>query len=376
MKGQFGRFPGVRRPRIEYVRGNTAALRLPPVIDYRATRQLWRHALVEWLDWIAAVRQREAAAMLAQWWDMRRQRQAEIDASIARHAIVELLYDQPYSDPKRTRVTGPFTIERLGGGVPAGDVAGWDALILAHLRTAGVQNGTRAERLMFTSLSPLPGPHVTALGSYTDAAGVERRAAIAVAPAGATVTAEMVRAAAGAADHGADVLVMVAAAFAPGAGSGAGDLPVILARVNPDLSLGDALKNTGAGNLFMAFGEPDIVLEEQPDGRLVAELRGVDVFDPTTGAVRSSGPDEIACWFMDTDYDGRLFVVRHAYFSGGGDPYGQLRRALRAEIDEGAWEALYGTTSLPFVAPTTGRVAVKVLDHYGDETMSVYELAA
>jgi adenine-specific DNA-methyltransferase len=143
--------------------------------------------------------------------------------------------------------------------------------------------------------------------------------------------------------------------------------------MNPDLAMGDELlKKTGSGNLFMVFGEPDIDLKKQKDGKLVAEVRGVDVYDPTTGAVRSHGTDDIACWFLDTDYDGQSFFVRHAYFCGADEPYERLKKALRAEIDEAEWSKLYATKSLPFEAPANGKIAVKVINHYGDEVLKVF----
>ena len=153
-----------------------------------------------------------------------------------------------------------------------------------------------------------------------------------------------------------------------------GKLPLMLARMNPDLAMGDELlKKTGAGNPFMVFGEPDIAVERE-DGKVVVEVRGVDVYDPTTGEVRSNAVDDIACWMIDTDYNGESFFVRHAYFTGAGDPYKSLRRALRADIDEEAWASLYRTRSRPFQAPESGRIAVKVINHYGDEVMKSYEV--
>ena len=152
-----------------------------------------------------------------------------------------------------------------------------------------------------------------------------------------------------------------------------GKLPVLLARMNPDLAMGDELlKRTGAGNLFMVFGEPDLAVRTEADGRLVVEVRGVDVYDPTTGEIRSSSTDDIACWFIDTAYNEEAFFVRHAYFTGADEPYERLKRALRAEIDEAAWASLYATTSRPFDPPATGRIAVKVINHYGDEVLKVY----
>jgi len=153
-----------------------------------------------------------------------------------------------------------------------------------------------------------------------------------------------------------------------------GKLPVLLVRMNPDLAMGDELlKKTGAGNLFMVFGEPDVDIKPQPDGKLVVQIKGVDVYDPTTGVIRSSSTDDIACWFLDTNYNEESFFVRHAYFTGAGDPYEKLKRALRAEINEAAWSTLYSTVSRPFDPPTTGKIAIKVINHYGDEVLKVYE---
>jgi adenine-specific DNA-methyltransferase len=145
--------------------------------------------------------------------------------------------------------------------------------------------------------------------------------------------------------------------------------------MNPDLSMGEELlKKTGAGNLFMVFGEPDIkITTEGIDGYLTVEVRGLDVYDPTTGQIRSSSTDDIACWFIDTDYNGESFFVRHAYFTGGDEPYEKLKRALRADIDESAWSTLYSTISRPFAPPETGKIAVKVINHYGDEVLKVFE---
>ena len=135
----------------------------------------------------------------------------------------------------------------------------------------------------------------------------------------------------------------------------------------------ELLKKTGAGNQFTVFGEPDVDVRPTGDGQWVVEIHGVDVYDPTRGEVRSSkGTDDVACWFIDTDYDNKSFFVRHAYFTGGNEPYESLRKALRADIDEAAWTTLYSTVSRPFPPPPSGQIAVKVIDHYGDEIIQVY----
>ncbi len=350
----------------------------------------------------------EALRLHAEWLRLRRARQQEIDASIARHADTELLYDQPYDDPKRVRVRGPFTVESLSpyrmltgdGDRPAGERAGQEAAgtqyetaILANLLAAGVQNTKKGERLKFDRVEPYPGLYLQALGDYTDAEGRARRAAIALGPEHGTVSPDQVREAAkeavkgvdysrlgDTADYSApanfDLLIVCGFAFDPHVGDEVhpyGRLPVLPVRMNPDLLMGaDLLKKTGAGNLFMVFGEPDIAITPQPDGRLVVTIRGLDIYDPTSGEIRASSVDDLACWFLDTAYDGESFFVRHAYFTGAGDPYGKLQRALRAEIDAAAWASLYATTSRPFARPPGGRIAVKVINHYGDEVLKVY----
>jgi adenine-specific DNA-methyltransferase len=144
--------------------------------------------------------------------------------------------------------------------------------------------------------------------------------------------------------------------------------------MNSDLVMGEELKKTGAGNLFTVFGEPDIDITKTDDGYVVA-LKGVDIYDPTTGEVRSNDTSQIALWMIDTDYNGESFFVRHCYFTGGNDPYKRLRTALKADIDEEAWESLYQTVSRPFSAPSDGnKIAVKVINDYGDEVMKVFEV--
>ncbi len=338
-----------------------------------------------------------AVKLHGQWWELRRARQAEMDASIARKAGTETLYDQPYEDAKRVRVSGPFTVESMsphrtisarekaqraavpdanGIGVKLYGADKFGHLILDNLRTAGVQNTKKGQRLKFDSLEVFPGEWIQGEGRYTDADGKAKRAAIALGPEHGTVDCDLIKEAAKEAVRGAgfDLLVVCGFAFDPHVAEEArnyGKLVVLPTRINPDLEMGDLLKKTGAANLFTVFGEPDIAVETTPDGQLVVELKGLDVFDPTTGEVRSSSVDDIACWFIDTDYNGESFFVRHAYFTGVDEPYEKLQRALRAEIDESAWQALYSTRSRPFPKPQSGKIAIKVINHYGDEVLKV-----
>ena len=343
----------------------------------------------------------EAKTLLAQWWQLRRERQREIDASIARKAEMETLYDQPYEDNKRVRVSGPFTVESLSPHrtlsvaekvkkatvpdenqrvVTVHGTNDFGRMILENLRAAGVQNTRKAERLKFDSVEPFAGQWIHGEGKYTDADGKERRAAICIGPEHGTVGPDLIKEAAKEAVQGVgfDLLIVCGFAFDPHVSEESkryGKLVVLPTKINPDLAMGDLLKKTGAANLFMVFGEPDMALQKVKgdDGQVqfVVELKGLDVYDPTTGEVRASSTDEIACWFIDTDYNGESFFVRHAYFTGAGEPYERLKRALRAEIDEAAWAALYTTRSRPFATPPTGKIAVKVINHYGDEVLKV-----
>jgi adenine-specific DNA-methyltransferase len=320
----------------------------------------------------------------------------EIDAAIARHAETETLYDKPYEDPKRIRVTGPFTVESLSphrmistdDDRPATEperhkvsVPGqFETMILDNLRKAGVQNTRKKERLVFDRLEPYAGRWIHATGTYTGADGRSRRAAVSIGPEHGTVGPKQVQEAAKEAVQGVgfDLLIVCGFAFDPYVNEDAkqyGKLTVLPTRMNHDLAMGDELlKKTGAGNLFTVFGEPDVDIDRDTDGNIVVRINGLEVYDPTTGQIRSNSTDDIACWFIDTGYNGESFFVRHAYFTGAGEPYEKLKRALRAEIDEATWSTLYSTVSRPFAPPEQSMIAVKVINHYGDEVLKVFEV--
>ena len=365
------------------------------------------------------------------WWEARIARQREVDASIAAKADHEYLYDRPYEDRNTVRTAGPFTVESVSPhrtlGVDENDElidnvadaeghygkeADFTATILENLKTAGVQQAHREDRITFASLFPWPGHFVCAEGRYVEGGGEddeegaapEKRAAIFVGPEFGTVSRpDLVAAAREAGDARFDVLV--ACAFSYDAHSSEfdrlGRIPVLKARMNADLHMANDLKNTGRGNLFVIFGEPDIeILDAAASPKAAASpeaapsvegspstesgddhgeyiqvrINGVDVFHPNTGEVRSDGPDGIACWFIDTDYDEESFFVRHAYFLGANDPYKALRTTLKAEIDAAAWATLHSDVSRPFPKPRSSRIAVKVINHLGDEAIKVFRI--
>lgn len=332
----------------------------------------------------------------AEWWKQRIARQREIDASIAAKADFEYLYDKPYEDNKKVRVAGPFTVESLSPHRVLGvdedeelfeiagtsdpdlrDARNFAQVILDTLKMSGVQQAHKEDKITFSSLTPWPGDRVCAEGLYTDQDGGEKRAAIFIGPEFGTVSRpDLVLAAREAGDAGFDVLITCA--FNYDAHSSEfhklGRIPVLKARMNADLHMAADLKNTGKGNLFVIFGEPDIQILDAKDGRIQVKVNGVDVFQPSTGEVRSNGPDEIACWFVDSDYNEESFFVRQAYFLGANDPYKALKTTLKAEINEKAWETLHSDTSRPFDKPESGRIAVKVINHLGDEVMKVFRV--
>ncbi len=335
----------------------------------------------------------DATTAHTEWWDARITRQKEIDASIAAKADHEYLYDKPYIDKARIRVAGPFTVESLAPHrmlavdendeffstlahqeLGYGDAENFTEMILENLRTAGLQQAHKQDRMTFTSLEPWPGRYICAEGSYVEASA-PRRAGIFIGPEfGTVVRPDLVAAAREAADAEFDVLVACAFSYDAHATEfdKLGRIPVLKARMNADLHMAGDLKNTGKGNLFVIFGEPDIDILDDGGDTIRVRINGVDVFHPNTGEVRSDGPDGIACWFVDTDYSEESFFVRHAYFLGANDPYKALKTTLKAEIDLDAWSTLSSDTSRPFARPASGRIAVKVINHLGDEAMKVF----
>ena len=320
----------------------------------------------------------------------------KINEVISRNADMELLYDSPYEDSKKVRVCGPFSVESLSphrvlsladsdsnGSVStkeAHEQKDFVSMILENLHKAGIQNTKKEERLKFTQLEPFAGRWINAVGTFAEVDGKSKRVAISIGPEHGTVGPEQVKEAAKEAVQGVgfDLLVVCGFAFDPHVTEESkryGALTVLPTKMNPDLAMGDELlKKTGAGNLFMVFGEPDVKLSTSKSGELTVELNGVDIYDPTTGQVRSSSTDEIACWFIDTNYNEESFFVRQAYFTGADKPMDKLKKAMKSEIDEEAWSSMYGTTSRPFTKPRTKKIAVKVINHYGDEVLKVFDV--
>ena len=341
----------------------------------------------------------------ANWWKQRIARQKEIDASIAAKADYEYLYDKPYEDRNKVRVAGPFTVDslsphrllavdendeligniaeaRLGYGDNFDRSSNQDfaTMILEHLKTSGVQQTHKEDRISFSGIRPWPGDLVCAEGAYFEGdedSGIQKRAGIFIGPEFGTVARpDLVQAAREAGEADFDVLVACAFNYEAHASefNKLGRIPVLKARMNADLHMADDLKNTGKGNLFVIFGEPDIDILDADDDQIKVKINGVDVFHPNTGEIRSDDTGDIACWFVDTDYNEESFFARHAYFLGANDPYKSLKTTLKSEINQEAWATLKSDTSRPFDKPKSGRIAVKVINHLGDEVMKVFRV--
>jgi adenine-specific DNA-methyltransferase len=337
----------------------------------------------------------------------------EVNASISRSAEIELLYDQPYEDAKTVRVAGPLTVESvsphraLAADVPAprsesgaADEASqqsFEKMLLENLQRSGVQNGRKAERFEFSSVELLGGRYLMAEAFPAEVGVVRQRVAVSIGPRYGTVGTDWIKSSAREAHRGDgfDVLLVLGFAFDPRALEvveefrdqsasvafgvqheiGAGGLRILLVRMNADLAMGEGLlKKSKAANLFTVFGEPDVGDPIWTDEGWTVEVRGFDVYNPISGEIRSGTADDIAMWMIDTDYNEESFFVRHCYFPGRDDPFKRLKVALKADIDEEAWATLNSTTSRPFPHPSTGKIAIKVINDYGDEVLRVLDL--
>lgn len=297
----------------------------------------------------------------------------------------EVLYDRPLENKEIIRVAGPMTVEslsphRVSDAQEMISSERFVETVVVNLRTAGVQTGQKGARVEFENLDILPsGPEVQAAGEYKTTDGL-KKVAVTVGPEFGSVDDDFILSAVAVAKRFAKLLVVAATSFDASAFSVAEEqnsLRVMRVKINPDLSMGDLLKKTGSGNLFIAFGEPQVEVKEKKDG-ITVEVKGVDVYDPVKSEIRSSGDGDpehdIAAWFIDTNYNGEAFFVCHAYFLGGNKPYERLQKALKADIPEEVWNELYSTISRPFPKPATGKIAVKVINHYGDEVMKVMQI--
>ena len=342
----------------------------------------------------------EANEVHAQWWEGRITHQKEIDASIAKAANVELLYDRPYEDKSRVRVAGPFTVESLSPHrvvpadeeelidlIDAGEGArrrlhrvmpptDFAAMVLENLRSAGVHQSEKRDTIRFTTLTPWPGEYIGAEARFREGE-TERRAAIFIGPEFGTLSrVDLVAAAREATDARFDALIACAFAFDAHASevSKLGPLSIFKAKMNPDLHMAGDLKNTGKGNLFVVFGEPDIDIEHEGDGRIKVRVKGVDVNDPTPAKSAPTTPRASPPGSSTPTTTKRVSSSATPISSARTTPTRASRPPYRPISNSEAWETLYRAKSHPFARPSTGKIAVKVINHFGDEVMKVFRV--
>ena len=330
----------------------------------------------------------------------------EVNACIAASSEGEELVDQPEIDRKRIRVSGPFTVEAVQpaeesldaespiSGAPDEVSDTFDAetdgqgavnaeayldQMIRLLRNDGVRFPDN-RTLKFATLDPLEGDVLHAEGSWADD-DTERLVAVVFGPQHGPVTAMQVEDCLRIASRrGYDELVFAGFSFDGAAQAIIQEDPnprvrTHIAHINPDVAMGDLLKETPSSQLFTVFGLPRTTLEETADGEHYIKMEGVDIYNPVDNTVNSAGADKVAAWFVDADYDGRTFCITQAFFPDK-SAWNKIARALKGVIDEDQFEKFSGTESLPFSAGEHACVAVKVIDPRGNEVMRVHNLAA
>lgn len=342
--------------------------------------QIPREPVTSWKD--------AAKSLHAEWWRLRLERQRKIDESIARSADSETLYDQPEIDRSAVRVAGPFTVEAVqppaldpdsvdtAAPAAADDAGGYLDRMIEALRRGGLT--VRGQHLAISRISPLIGGTLHAEADY-EQGGKTVRAAVVFGPQYGPLTSTQLQDALNEGRGTYDALIAAAFTFDPQATAVMQKPtlrpPVIGVAINADLLMGNLLKTSKASQVFSVFGKPDVQLSPPgPEGYTVT-VKGVDVYDPNTGEFDASSADQVAAWFLDTDYDGATFLVRQAYFPAQTpNPWEKISKALKGSIDPEQFAALQRTTSLPFKAGRHRQCAVKVIDMRGNEVMTVIKV--
>jgi len=332
-------------------------------------------------------------------------KRAQIDAAIARHAPQEPLYDQPLVDKKKTRVSGPFTVE----AVPAPAVKSVDELLdtapqpadasiarsgetlrQSEWRDELLRTGIRGkggQHIHFVRLEPLPGcRHLHADGETKDS--IVQRAVISFGPEHAPLEQRQVAQAIEEAQMLVPkprLIVFAAFQFDPEAAKDIDEtkwpgVTLLKAQMNADLLTDDLKKKSASNESFWLIGQPDVQIERitkgEDKGKLRVSVQGFDYYNTKTGGVESGGEDKICVWLLDTDYDGRSLYPRQVFFpmAGANEGWARLAKNLKAEIDEELIEIYRGTVSLPFEPGKHQRIAVKIVDDRGIESLKVAEV--
>ena len=303
-----------------------------------------------------------------------------------------MLVDQPRKKRAVTRVTSPITVESEQPWATVIPLEGSDdEMVVAHgdfseaveaaLMNHTVNGGRDNADMTIRALEPWPSDSnlLAWKATYTINGGAaEHTAAVMVAAEDVTVPGEMVREAAREITDSAeraDVLLVVAYAYAADAPAQVGRIIVARAQMNRDLMIRELSAETGH-QAFVIIGEPDIhIIDDYPDGQIAVEVRGYDTFDPATGNAADGGPDDVACWMLDTDHDGESFYARRIHFPGAKNDrqIKKLLKELGRNADDVEQEALTAMRSAPFDPPERGRIAVKIVTATGMEMTATRE---
>jgi adenine-specific DNA-methyltransferase len=380
-----------------------------------ADERRWKLPEKEWKDWEVPFdtdpdwpeELRKALTDYRQAW---RQKMDEVNACISARADQEELVDQPFIDRSKVRVSGPFTVE---GVIPAEEsiddeepeespIAGAPETLqtfseggspvetesqnaeayldrmIRLLREDGVRFPDNKVMKFGTLEALADGSILHAKGAWGEGED-ERQVAVMFGPQYGPLIAPMVEDGIRiAARRGFDDLVFAAFSFDGAAQAAIQEDPdpklrIHMAQIRPDVNMGDLLKTTVSSQLFTVSGSPRTRVEKQEDGQFIVHMEGVDIYDPVTNAVRSTGAEKVAAWFLDSDYDGRCFCVCQAFFPDK-SAWEKIGKALGGTLDADALAKLSGTVSLPFPLGPHKRIAVKVIDPRGNEVMRVHRL--
>jgi len=320
----------------------------------------------------------------------------QMDASIAAHADQETLYDQPTVSKTKLRITGPFTVEAVPfptvlGLQEAEQPASADVAVARsgetsrqgqwrdELLKAGIR-GKGGQKLKLADLEPLPGAkYIHAVGTVAETG---ERVAVSFGPEHAALEQRQVEIAkneAGDLFPTPKMLVFCAFTFDPEAAKDIDNIKGITAlkaQMNTDLLTEDLKKARASNESFWLMGQPEVEVRKLKDGTYQVEVHGFDYFDTATGELKSGGKKNIAMWALDTDYDDRSLFPKQVFFpmAGAKEGWYKLKKDIRAELNEELLAQFHGTVSLPFERGDNGRIAVKIVDDRGIESLKVMDL--
>jgi adenine-specific DNA-methyltransferase len=314
----------------------------------------------------------------------------------------DILYDQPMIDKTKKRVTGPFTVE----AVPSQEIRSLDDITevetkqeadntiarsgetlrqnewIDELRSTGIR-GKSGQKIEFSRIEPIPATRwLNAEGETKTSSG--ERVVISFGPKYAPLEQRQVELAIEEAQKlvpKPEIIVFASFQFDPEAAKDIDQLKwpgvtVIKAQMNTDLLTQDLKKKRSSNESFWLIGQPDIEVKKHEKEEYIVEVKGFDYYDIIKGQIESGDTSKIAMWMLDTDYDGRSIYPRQVFFpmAGNDDGWNRLSKTLKAYIDEELIEKYRGNISIPFKLGKNKRIAVKIIDDRGIESLKILEV--